>query len=559
MQPPEEQSELYRILVENSLGLMCIHDLDGILLSINSAVTQSLGYSAEEGLGRNLRDFLMPSVRGLFDGYLDRIRRHSTDSGLMRVQTKDGTERIWFYRNVRYHPPQGTPRVLGHALDITDRIRAEQSLKEAQKQLREARDELAARVDERTSDLQRANEQLRNEIRHREQVEEELLRVRKLEALAVLAGGIAHDFNNFLTVIHGNVGLARMNLRSGAPIEDLLEQTDGACERAAALASQLLTFARGGEPVRRTISVAQLIHDSAQLARAGAPVAIVEHISPNLWTADVDASQVSNALHNLLLNARQAMPGGGIIEIDAMNAVIESASPSLAAGAYVKIEIRDSGIGIPAEILPRIFDPYFTTKQTGSGLGLSTAYAVVSKHGGDIGVRSIPGAGTVFSVYLPASEAAAAPARRKRVASKGRGRVLVMDDDRGIRDLLARVLDILGYETECVRDGTEAIVAYQRAQDADRRFDAVLLDLTVAGGMGGLEAAGKLREFDPDVKLIASSGYSDAAVISDFKRHGFDERLPKPWTPSQVAGVLAALLGSVAEDKPAVRSAADRR
>jgi PAS domain S-box-containing protein len=559
VQIPDEQSNVYRVLVENSLGLMCVHDLDGVLLSVNPAVTQSLGYSAEEGIGRSLRDFLAPEVRSLFQGYLERIRRQPTDSGLMRLQAKDGTERIWFYRNVRYEPPGETPRVLGHAIDITERIRAERALKAAQKELQQARDELAARVAERTSDLQRANDLLRNEIRQREQVEEELLRTRKLEALGVLAGGIAHDFNNFLTVIQGNIGLAKMHLRKGAPVEDLLDQTDRACKRAAALASQLLTFAKGGEPVRRTTSVARLLREAAQLARAGAPVSIVDHIAADLWTADLDASQVSSALHNLLLNARQAMPGGGIIEIDATNAFIEAASPSLAAGRYVKIEICDTGVGIPSEILPRIFDPYFTTKKSGSGLGLATAYSVVSKHGGHLGVRSTPGVGTTFSVYLPASEMEEASGQSPRAAVKGRGRVLVMDDDREIRDLLARVLRIQGFEAECVRDGAEAIAAYESALQSERRFDAVLLDLTIPGGMGGLEAAGKLKELDPDVKLIASSGYSDAAVMSEFSRHGFDERLPKPWTPPQVAAVLARVLGSAADDKPAIQSGTDQR
>jgi PAS domain S-box-containing protein len=559
MQTLDEQSNVYRVLVENSLGLMCIHDLDGVLLSVNPAVTQSLGYSSEEGVGRSLRDFLAPEVRSLFDAYLKRIRREATDSGLMRLQAKDGTERIWFYRNIRYEPPGETPCVLGHAIDITERIRAEQALKAAQKELQQARDELAVRVAERTSDLEQANHLLRDEIRQREQIEEELLRTRKLEALGVLAGGIAHDFNNFLTVIQGKIGLAKMHLCNGAPIEDLLDQTDRACERAADLASQLLTFARGGEPVRRTISVARLLRDAAQLARAGAPVSIVEHIAADLWAADLDASQVSNALHNLLLNARQAMPGGGIIEIDAANAVLDAASPSLAPGRYVKIQIHDTGVGIPSEILPRIFDPYFTTKENGSGLGLATAYSVVSKHGGHLGVRSTPGVGTTFSVHLPASEMEEASGQTPRAAVKGRGRVLVMDDDREIRDLLARVLEIQGFEAECVLDGAEAIAAYESAQQSERRFDAVLLDLTIPGGMGGLEAAGKLRELDPDVKLIASSGYSDAPVMSDFSRHGFDERLPKPWTPSQVAAVLARVLDSTADNEPAVQSGADRR
>ncbi len=560
MQPLDELSDLHRVLVENSLGLMCIHDLEGGVLSVNPAVVESLGYNAQEGIHRNLRDFLVPAVRKLFDAYLERIVRHSTDSGLMRLQAKDGTERVWLYRNVLYRPPGGTPCVLGHALDITDRVRAEKALKEAQAELRRARDELATRVAERTFELQDANNQLRNEIRHREQVEEELLRIRKLEALGVLAGGIAHDFNNFLTVIQGNVALARMNLRSGAPVEDLLDQAERACDKAASLASQLLTFAKGGEPVRRTVSVTQLIHDAAQLAGAGAPVGIVENIVPDLWTADLDASQVSHALHNVLLNARQAMPNGGVIEIEATNVVVESGSPSLAPGPYVKVEIRDTGIGIPSEILPRIFDPYFTTKQTGNGLGLATAYSVISKHGGHIAVRSTPGAGTVFSLYLPASQKAEPPARTPREVIRARtGRVLVMDDDRAIRELLARVLDVLGYEAECVRDGAEAIAAYQRAAGAGRPFDAVLLDLTVPGGMGGLEAAGKLREFDPRVALIASTGYSDDTVASDFGRHGFNERLPKPWTPSQLAALLARVLGSPAEARYKVHSGADRR
>jgi PAS domain S-box-containing protein len=559
MQTQDNQSDVYRVLVENSLGLMCVHDLNGILLSVNPAVTQSLGYSAEEGIGRSLREFLVPEVRDLFDAYLERIRGRPTDTGLMRLRARDGAERIWLYRNVRYDPPGETPRVLGHAIDITDRVRAEQALKETQKELREARDELAARVAERTSDLQWANDQLRNEIRQREQVEEELLRARKLEALGVLAGGIAHDFNNFLTVIQGNIGLAKMHLRSGAPVEELLDQTDRACERAAALASQLITFARGGDPVRRTVSVGHLLRDAAQLARAGAPVSIVDRIAADLWPANLDASQVSNALHNLLLNARQAMPGGGIIEIDATNAVIEAEAPSLAPGRYVKIEIRDTGIGIPSEILPRIFDPYFTTKESGGGLGLATAYSVVSKHGGHITVHSTPGSGTTFSLYLPACERAEPPVQRPRSAVKSRGRVLVMDDDREIRDLLARILALQGFEAECVRDGAEAIAAYERAQRSERRFDAVLLDLTIAGGMGGLETAGKLRELDPEVKLIASSGYSEAAVMSEFSRHGFDERLPKPWTPSQVAAVLDRVLGSRVDGKPAARSGADQR
>jgi PAS domain S-box-containing protein len=544
MQPLDEQFELYRALVENSLGLMCVHDLDGILLSVNPAVAHSLGFTVADGLGRSLREFLVPAVRPLFDAYLERIRKQSSDNGLMRLQARDGTERIWLYRNVRYDAPDGRRRVLGHALDITDRVRAEHALMEAQKELKRARDDLAVRVAERTAELQAANDRLRNEILQREQVEEELLRARKLEALGVLAGGIAHDFNNFLTVVQGNVALARKHVDAGNPARELLAQTERACERAAALASQLLTFARGGEPVRRTVSVAGLLHEAVQLAKAGASVNIVERLANGLWAADLDASQISHALHNLLLNARQSMPGGGTIEIDAQNFAIGNESPSLAAGRYVKIQVRDSGVGIPADVLPRIFDPYFTTKQTGSGLGLTTAYAIITRHGGHIGVRSTPGSGTVFDVYLPASDQPEGPAEQAgEVGARSSGRILVMDDEKSIRDLLARVLESFGYKAECTSDGAEAIAAYERARRSGLRFEAVLLDLTVPGGMGGLETAEKLREIDPEVKLIVSSGYSNAAVMSEYHRHGFDERLPKPWTPAQVSQVLSRLLG----------------
>ena len=248
-QDSAEQLKLYHLLVENSLGLMCIHDLDGVLRFINPAAAQSLGYNPEDVLGRNLRDYLAPSVRHLFDEYLCRIQREPTSSGLMRVEARDGSQRIWFCRNIRYDEPGGLPLVLGHAIDITERIRAERALKEAQTALQEAHDQLAARVAERTAELQQANERLLAEMEQRKQVEEELLRGRKLESLGVLAGGIAHDFNNLLTIISGNIALAKMHLKPADSVCNILEQAAVACNRATSLALQLLTF---GRAVRRS-------------------------------------------------------------------------------------------------------------------------------------------------------------------------------------------------------------------------------------------------------------------------------------------------------------------
>ncbi len=535
-------SKLYSLLVENSLGLMCIHDLDGVLLSINPAAAESLGYRQEDGPGQNLRDFLQPNVRHLFEAYLRRIRRNGKDRGLMRLLARDGTERVWMYRNMLYEEPGSLPCVLGHALDVTDRVKIERALKDARGELRKANESLAERVRERTAELQDANERLRAEIEQRQRVEEELLHARKLESLAVLAGGIAHDFNNFLTVIQANLELARMQLDRDGPILQTLEQTAAACQRAGFLASQLLTFAKGGAPVRRVVSVAQLLEDSVNLIRAGSAVSVDLGIEEGLWSAEIDPGQITQVFHNVLLNAKESMPDGGIIEVRASNLVVDDTGSGLP-GRCVSISIRDYGSGIPRDALPRIFDPYFTTKASGSGLGLATAYAIVTKHGGSISVDSQLGEGAVFSIRLPACDAAPPPELPVPAEVwSGSGRLLVMDDDRVIRQLLQRILSNLGYDVECAGDGAEAITLFEAARNSGRPFDAAVLDVTVPAGMGGIETAAKLKELGGALKLIVSSGYSDAPVMSDFRSYGFDDVIPKPWTAAQVSEVLRRVL-----------------
>jgi PAS domain S-box-containing protein len=544
-QDSTEQLKLYRLLVDNSLGLMCVHDLEGVLRFINPAAALALGYTPEEGykpedgIGRNLKEFMAPAVHDLFDEYLARIRREPVSGGLMRLVARDDSERLWFCRNIRYDQPGRPPLVLGHAIDITERIRAERALKEVQSALQKAHDDLAVRVAERTAELQRANEQLLTEIEHRKLVEEELLRGRKLEAISVLAGGIAHDFNNFLTIISGSLALAKMRLLPDDPLYAILEPGTAACKRAASLALQLLTFGKGGAPVRRLFPLAGVIKDAVELARAGAQVTIDLAIASNLLSAEIDTEQISHALHNILLNACQAMPGGGRIEVRAENVISNGDLFPLRSGSYVVISVRDHGCGIAADALPFIFDPYFTTKQSGSGLGLATVHSIIAKHDGHITVQSIPGVGTTFSIYLPACMAVRLPesASGERLQT-GSGRILVMDDEEEIRRLLAQILAQLGYEVECARDGVEAIELYQTAKHEGRFFDAVLLDLTIPGGMGGKEVATRLRSLDPSLILIVSSGYSNLPIMSDFRRYGFDDVLSKPWTPEQLSEVL---------------------
>ena len=402
--------------------------------------------------------------------------------------------------------------------------------------------QLELRVRERTTELQQSNARLRGEIEHREQMEEELLRVRNLESLGVLAGGIAHDFNNFLTVVQGNIELAKMQLGPDSAVQEILDDSAAACQRAAFLSSQLLTFAKGGAPVRRVVSIAKLIVDAVQLARAGSPVSIGVEIAEDLWPAEVDAGQISQVLHNLLLNAKQAMPEGGIVEVRADNiAPPDVKEPG--SGARIRMSVRDYGPGIPAESLSRIFDPYFTTKQGGSGLGLATTYAIVTKHGGHISAHSKYGEGTEFVIVLPASpESPASESPAVAPLRKGTGRLLVMDDEDAVRTLLDRSLTNLGYEVQCARDGAEAIALYESAKRSGHVFDAVLLDLTVSGGMGGVETAAKLKELDPSVRLVVSSGYSDASIMSRFRDYGFDEVIPKPWHAAQLSEVFQRLL-----------------
>jgi len=382
------QLKLYQLLVENSLGLMCIHDLDGVLHFVNPAAAQALGYKPEDGVvGRNLRELLAPTVRHQFDEYLQRIRSEPTSGGLMRVVAKDGSERLWYCRNIRYDGLKGEPLVLGHATDITERTRAERALKEAQTALQEAHDELATRVAERTAELQQANERLLAEMEQRKHAEEELLRGRKLESLGVLAGGIAHDFNNFLTIISGNIALAKMHLEPADSVCDILDQAELACKRATSLSYQLLTFGKGGAPVRKLAPLTGDIKDAVALARAGAQVTINLTIADDLLSAEIDSGQIGHALHNILLNARQAMPEGGIIDVRAENVEVDGDSLPLRAGKYVMISIQDHGCGIAADLVPRIFDPYFTTKQSGSGLGLAMVHSIIAKHEGYIAVQ----------------------------------------------------------------------------------------------------------------------------------------------------------------------------
>lgn len=382
------------------------------------------------------------------------------------------------------------------------------------------------------------------EITELRRLEEERLRAQKLESLGLLAGGIAHDFNNILTGILGNISLARMALQSGGDHPSLLQEAEKACMRAKDLSQQLLTFARGGAPVRQMTSMAGLVKDTVEFCLRGSNVRADLHISVDLWPAEVDPGQIAQVVNNVVLNSKQAMPGGGVLVVRVENADLEQGGPHpVDPGRYVRITVKDTGIGVPREYLQKIFDPFFTTKPQSSGLGLTTSYAIVRKHGGNLLLESELGVGTVAHILLPASRAILpAPPEEDRPAPRGTGRVLVMDDEDTVRNVAVRVLEYLGYEPTAARNGTQAVQEYKKAMESGHPYAAVVLDLTVPGEMGGREALEKLKALDPKVRAIVASGYSSDSCMSNYRACGFAGAVIKPFTVNEVGRVVHAVL-----------------
>jgi two-component system cell cycle sensor histidine kinase/response regulator CckA len=379
----------------------------------------------------------------------------------------------------------------------------------------------------------------RNELLQQEQ-----LRAAKLESIGTLAGGIAHDFNNLLTGIMGNIGLAKTLLPPSGNVFEILDEAEKAAARSRDLTQQLLTFARGGKPIKKVINIIGLIKESAAFALHGSKVKLELSLPDNLWLVEADEGQIGQVIHNLVINAGEAMPHGGTLIISARNLNIRRAGAlPLSGGNYVEIDVSDTGLGIAPEHLSRIFEPYFTTKHKGSGLGLTSAYSIIKGHGGALLAESVLNKGSVFHIYLPASRKTARG--EKKVADKkstqAGGKVLIMDDDEIIRKMLKNMLNLAGYEVEASADGEEALAKYKEAIDAQNPFSAVIMDLTIPGGMGGKEAITKLLEIDPEASVIVSSGYATDAIMSEYKKYGFSAVIAKPYSIKQLQETITSL------------------
>ena len=501
-----ESEQRYRDLFENAHDLIQIVQPDGRLLYVNRAWRQTFGYLKEEIDGLSIFDLISPDCHAHCHEVFQRIISvedvHYIDTVFV---ARDG-RKIIIEGNACCKFQDGRPVV---------------------------------------------TQCIFRDVTEKKKMEEELLKGQKLESVGVFAGGIAHDFNNLLTAILGNISLAKMYLNRQDEVYKRLDMTEKASLQARALTQQLLTFSKGGAPIKRTTTVTELIKDSTSFILRGSNVRCEYDLADGLWPLEVDEGQLSQVTQNLVINAGQAMPGGGILTIRARNIEVAAHNRlALPAGRYVQISFADQGEGIPDAHLAKIFDPYFSSKRTGSGLGLTIAYSIIKKHDGVISVDSELGSGSTFTIYLPATNkmnlVRQAPAETN--STVGYGRVLIMDDEEIVREIAIEMLGYLGCKPVAARDGSEAIELYLQAREEGRPFDALIMDLTIAGGMGGKEAITRLREIDPAVRAIVSSGYANDPIMANFREYGFSGVVPKPYKLHELSATLGKILRQGRED-----------
>ncbi len=500
----QESEALLRATLENAPVGIGTSDLEGRLLTVNHALCALVGYTAEELLQMTTRQITHPDdlektiqlQEALIEGKMESYR----------------IEKRYLHKN-------------GQSIEAIVRVAVIRDASGAPKRF--------------VGEIE--------DLRETKKLEAEILRASKLESIGLLAGGIAHDFNNLLTGILGNLSLAKWELTGTPGIFPRLLEAERATLKARDLTRQLLTFAKGGEPIRRAVAISELIRESSGLVLRGTNCRACLDIPNDLWPVFVDSVQIGQVFHNLLINAVQAMPNGGKLEIRCRNLLLDNGSKSglmgtLEPGKYAQITIIDHGTGIKPQDLTRVFDPYFTTKPNGTGLGLSTTYSIIRRHQGHVAVSSTLGLGTSFTIILPACEQEVERVKEgDTMPILGSGRILIMDDEELVRETAGDMLETLGYDVTLSEDGADALRIYQAAKASGHPFQAVIMDLTIPGGMGGKEAVQKLLEIDPEACAIVSSGYSDDPVVANYIAYGFRGVVSKPYLLSTLSGTLAEL------------------
>lgn len=384
-----------------------------------------------------------------------------------------------------------------------------------------------------------------HDITDNKRMEAELIKTQKLESIGILAGGIAHDFNNLLTGIMGNISLTLLSEEITPAAWKRMTEAEHACVRAKDLTQRLLTFSTGGTPVKRIAQLGEVLKETVSLSLAGSSVKAEFLLPEEEYLIEIDEGQMRQVIQNITMNAVDAMPQGGTIFVSCEQVSGET-DRNVPAGAelFLRMTIRDEGHGIPSKDLMNIFDPFFTLKKNRSGLGLSTSYSIVKSHGGSIVAESQPGQGAAFHIYLPAHRHQET-SPDGGIAKTSQGRVLIMDDEKMIRDVASEILKRAGYETGVAEDGLEAVTLYWDAKKRASPFHAVILDLTIPGGMGGMETLAKLRQIDPSIRAIVSSGYAKDPIIANYREHGFSGVVAKPYNMKELIQSVRTIVNPV--------------
>ncbi|MFC1651094.1 PAS domain S-box protein [Candidatus Latescibacterota bacterium] len=489
--------ENYRLVNDSSIDYICSYDLHGRYTSANQSLCKSLGQKHEDIIGKSLTELKFPNKYiELLNNLINRVKE--TNGTVISETTALRPDGIIHYYELIHNPIHDSNDTIIGISSIT------------------------------------------RDITERKQLEDERSKASKLESIGLLAGGIAHDFNNILAAILGNTSLAKLNIDSNSEEYEMLTETENATIRATQLTQQLLTFAKGGAPVKEIAELTALLKETTEFSLRGTNVNCQFSIDTDLWNVEVDKGQISQVIGNIVINAQQAMSESGTININAINVAVTSKDNlPLKDGNYIRISIADKGQGIPAEKLTKIFDPYFTTKQKGSGLGLATSFSIIHRHNGHISVKSSIGEGTTFTTYLPVSSKQIRGIDTvKEDVEVLTGKILVMDDDKSITKVVGMMLKSLGNDVAVSTDGTETIELYKKAMKAGKPFDVVIMDLTIPGGMGGKETIQELLKIDPNAKAIVSSGYSNDPVVSNYKEHGFGGYISKPYKLEELKKVM---------------------